>query len=535
MKASEITLTDQFCGAGGSSEGVKQYAQKSKLNNGIQVKIALNHWKLAIETHNTNHPNTDHDCTDISACNPRRYPSTTGLITSPECTNQTLGNGKKKPKHLDLFATEDPAEARSRATMWDVPRFAEYHKYEFIIVENVVEARAWIMWEAWLMAMHSMGYKHKCVYMNSMHAHPTPQSRDRMYIVFWKKGNKAPDLELTPRAYCQWCCTDINAVQSWKNSSKQWGKYKQQYIYRCPQCTKPVEPYYYSAFNCIDWSLPGTLIGGRKKQLSDNTMKRIQYGIDKYWTQPTIITTRYTSGIGCRVRNAMDEVMPTQPGDMSHAILNPFIASTAYPPLISSKEYDPHNQRIRNAVEEPGYTQSTHQNVGVVLPFIIKNYGGPPQRPMSMVEPTGTITTQDHHGIVTPMIVEHNNNGQARPINDRLSTILAGGNHHGLISREQYASFLSYYYTGSDMASDMSEPVRTISTNDRAALITGGKPQIEECYYRMLVADEVKLGMAFPKSYIILGSGKHQVKQAGNAVTPPAMEWLIERAVETLL
>ncbi|MFZ1794305.1 MAG: DNA cytosine methyltransferase, partial [Anaerolineae bacterium] len=144
-KRTFITVTDQFCGAGGSSIG----ATKA----GAELKLALNHWKLAVDTHNTNFPNAAHDCTDISACDPRRYQSTDILITSPECTNHSLANGKKKPsKQADMFnpLTVDPAEERSRATMWDVPRFAEYHKYNIIVVENVVDARKWVMWDAWL-------------------------------------------------------------------------------------------------------------------------------------------------------------------------------------------------------------------------------------------------------------------------------------------------------------------------------------------------------------------------------------------------
>jgi DNA (cytosine-5)-methyltransferase 1 len=40
--------------------------------------------------------------------------------------------------------------------------------------------------------------------------------------------------------------------------------------------------------------------------------------------------------------------------------------------------------------------------------------------------------------------------------------------------------------------------------------------------------------MAFDKQYVILGSGKDQVKQCGNAVTPPVMEWLVQQVVESL-
>lgn len=122
--------------------------------------------------------------------------------------------------------TIDPAAERSRATMWDVPRFAEYHKYNLIIVENVVEARQWVMWDAWLHAMHNLGYEHKCVYLNSMHALPTPQSRDRMYVIFWRKGNMAPDLNFCPKAYCKSCGKEVESIQSWKNSKKKFGKYR---------------------------------------------------------------------------------------------------------------------------------------------------------------------------------------------------------------------------------------------------------------------------------------------------------------------
>ena len=46
--SSALTVTDQFCGAGGSSLGATAA--------GAQVVLALNHWKLAVETHNTNFP-----------------------------------------------------------------------------------------------------------------------------------------------------------------------------------------------------------------------------------------------------------------------------------------------------------------------------------------------------------------------------------------------------------------------------------------------------------------------------------------------
>lgn len=151
--SSVVTVTDLFCGAGGSSLGAAQ--------SGAEIRMALNHWELAVQTHNSNFPNTDHHCCDASQADPRYYPRTTVLIASPECTNHSLAKGKGRARYqADLWGTPliDPAEERSRATMWDVPRFAEVHRYELIIVENVIDARAWVLWDAWLHAMQALGY-----------------------------------------------------------------------------------------------------------------------------------------------------------------------------------------------------------------------------------------------------------------------------------------------------------------------------------------------------------------------------------------
>ena len=79
MKKTYATVTDLFCGAGGSSLGA--------VAGGAEVSMAVNHWQLAVDSHATNFPATDHDCRDIQATDPRRYPRTDLLIASPECTN----------------------------------------------------------------------------------------------------------------------------------------------------------------------------------------------------------------------------------------------------------------------------------------------------------------------------------------------------------------------------------------------------------------------------------------------------------------
>lgn len=521
MKNSYITVTDQFCGAGGSSQGVHNHAQK--IGGGLEVKLALNHWKLAIETHSTNFQNTMHDCTDISACDPRRYPSTDILITSAECTNHSLAKGQKQVKaQIDLFNSGklDAAAERSRATMWDVCRFAEYHRYNAIIVENVVDARKWVMFEAWLNAMHILGYNHKCVYLNSRHCHPTPQSRDRMYIVFWKKGNKAPNLEFTPLAYSPRIGKDVYSVQTWK-TGKKFGKYQQQYVYCCPVTGDIVEPYYHASFNIIDWSDLGMRIGDRKKPLSPNTEKRIRAGINKYGNNPLMVHN-YTPGYCTSVTNPSGTFRTVD----SQGILCP-------PMIINGQQSTGIECRVRS-VEQHIPTVSTEPHLGLFLPFIFKGeHTLQDGYTRSVSESLQTQTVRQSMGLVIPHIVELNRTGESKPSSEPFSTFTAGVPNHGIMTTEAMQSFLTYYYR-TIQTNHISEPMRTATTNDRMALISNVQPNIEDCRYRMIKPREIKLGMAFNRDYIVLGSGKEQVKQLGNAVTPPAMEMLVERIVQSL-
>lgn len=571
-----ITVTDQFCGAGGSSQGVRNYSRK--IGGGVEVKLALNHWELAIETHNTNFPDTLHDCTDISASDPRRYPSTDILITSPECTNHTIANGKKQAKaQIDLFTTGklDAAAERSRATMWDVVRFAEFHKYNIIITENVVDARKWVMYDAWIYAMRALGYEHQACFLNSMHFWPTPQSRDRMYVVFWKKGNKKPDLNYMPLAHCSKCEININAIQSWKPGQKAY-KYRTGYVYCCPTCTTIVEPYYYAAFNCIDWSIPGKRIGDRKIPLKENTERRVRKGLKLHAKNPFLMLAAYGSTARGDVRSIQDALY-TQTTFHMQGLVNPYgtDGKIIQPFIINNQQQNDHAaHRLKGTIDNPLPTCSTMANFGVCtpMPFIVK--GGQTSQENGYVrkvtEPLQTQETRQTQGVCIPKpyIVELNSSGKLKDSTESFSTFTSGGinqglimpvmienkgkssarsaaepisaltthTSHGILTRESFNSFLSYQYGGSDQVSHISKPIGNIDTRDRASIveIPFQEASYEDSFYRTLRAHEVKLGMAFDKDYIVLGDSKAQVKQCGNAVTPPPMAWLIEQTVLSL-
>src|SRR5699024_2326238 len=144
------------------------------------------------------------------------------------------------------------------------------------------EATRWAPFRAWLAAMDALGYQHRIVSLNSMHAPArqaprAPQSRDRMYVVFWRAGNTPPDLDIRPGAWCSTCESTVAAVQSWRGTARV-GRYRQQYDYRCPHqaCRhQVVEPHTLPAAAAIDWTVPGQRIGDRAKPLAANTLARI--------------------------------------------------------------------------------------------------------------------------------------------------------------------------------------------------------------------------------------------------------------------
>lgn len=279
------TVTDLFCGAGGSSLGAAAA--------GLELVLAANHWQTAIDVHQVHFPDAAHDVADISQVDPRRYPRTDVLLASPECTNHSQARGvSRRRQDPTLWDAPDPSAERSRATMWDVCRFAEQMHYDAIVVENVVEATKWVGWRSWSMMMHDLGYDRRVLSHNSMH-HGVPQSRDRIYVVFWKRGAPAPDLELELDAWCPSCERVVPARQGWKNG-RTVGRYRQQWEWNCTTCVSVVEPPTRPAADIIDWSLDCPRIGDRARPLAAKTRARILAGLERYgWAEPVV-----TAGAG---------------------------------------------------------------------------------------------------------------------------------------------------------------------------------------------------------------------------------------------
>ena len=70
--------------------------------------------------------------------------------------------------------------------------------------------------------------------------------------------------------------------------------------------------------------------------------------------------------------------------------------------------------------------------------------------------------------------------------------------------------------------------------NNAGVVVPAAPPAVEDCGFRMLQPHEVQRGMAFPDSYVMLGTKRDRVRLAGNAVTPPVAKMLMRRILPTL-
>ncbi|AUG28777.1 MULTISPECIES: DNA cytosine methyltransferase [Microbacterium] len=586
-----LTVTDLFCGAGGSSSGL--------VEAGYKVVIAANHWDLAIQSHQANHPETDHAQADISQVDPRYFPRTHVLWGSPECTNHSIAKGVKRQRMQDqaLFELDgtrplpDEAANRSRATMWDIPRFTEHHRYMAIILENVVDAYRWDQFPAWQMAMEALGYRMRFVWLNSMHAQvgglPAPQSRDRMYIVMWRsdlasKRKAGPDVAkwTRPLAFCPEH-GQIKAAQAFKKA-EQWGRYRAQYLYRCPECWQVVEPGWLPASSIIDWSIPAQRIGDREKPLAEKTRERIRRGIERYWS-PLVVKAAgntydgVTTGSGYLRVSDVRSPLPVQLGTSEHGVAIPplvvrgegntvpaksadeamgaitahgsmFLATPLLVNLVSGAD-DSRSKPVSEVLPsivaggthasllipvegregksaqssgDPLRTQSTRNETGLLVPAggTWRDVATPLGAPMS------AVTTREADGLLVPL----RNHGVAKPTDQPIDTVSAEGNHHALLMRNNHG--------GAEMSTPVHEPMRTLTTGGHQSLIEPGAPislDVDDAGFRMLEPHEIQLGMGFAADYLLLGTKRDKVKQAGNAVTPPAARDLGHAVAEFLL
>lgn len=161
-----IRAIDLFCGAGGSSWGAK--------NAGIQIAAGFDCCEVAGRAFMRNHPDSWFYHTRLEDINPYTVSADLGridlILASPECTNHSPAKGNSRRCE------------ESKATAFQVVRFARAMEPRWVVVENVANMRQWSRYGDWIRALKRCGYQISEQVLNAVDF-GVPQSRRRLFVI----------------------------------------------------------------------------------------------------------------------------------------------------------------------------------------------------------------------------------------------------------------------------------------------------------------------------------------------------------------
>ena len=550
----DIAFNDYFCGLSGSGEGLEMA--------GFDLHSGVNHWDYALRMFEKNHPKSKPVLTDISKARPSFFSRTRFKWASCECDTHSNARGVKEVKQqLELFATreEDPAVWRSRVTAWDAVYLALEHDPDCFVIENVVQFAKWEEYDDWITAWDKMGYTVAELSLNSQFF-GVPQSRDRLYIVAYKRNSYPMVLTWTYPAWCPKCETVVEGIQYWKDPKKSkrkgvYGSKHGQYVICCPNHVKPVEvfPATVSAASIINFNHPAEPIYGRRRPLKPKTIARVRKGIRRFGRITQVVDLARSHGTNVRSR-PLDGPLFTLTQAQTMALVEPLVignyspgwARTAAQPLgtVTSTDHHALVVRLTHADETDGKaggdkaypagsralpTLTSRADLGLATAptSSLVNMKGNSDA-VDLNRPAPTLTQVGHLGVVQPQdesfLVKLYGTSSAADIQQPLPTVTASGEHIGVVSH----AFLAPY-NGEPNARSIFQPAPTITQVERLAMITHPTRMVdltddqveeilEQSTFRMLEPDDELLPAMDLARYKLDGSRRDKTAATGNAV-----------------
>lgn len=572
-------VVDLFAGGGGASTGIEQAI-------GRHVDIAINHDPDAIGMHEINHPQTKHYIADVWEVCPIEATGgqAVGLMhASPDCTHHSQALGGQ------------PRTQEIRSLAWVVHRWAGKAKPEVITLENVEQMLQWSPliakrcketgrvitldkiigpdgkktyrvaeagervprgnqflvpdptrkghnWQHFVQGLRDMGYvvQWRVIRNADLGAHST---RERLYMVARRDG-----LPIV------WPVLDH--AKKPKAGQKKW---------------RPVS-------ECIDWSIKGTSIFGRKKALADATMRRIAHGMRKFVLDstdpfivaeqaPALIPVTHSRDTAFNPKEPMRTITTAKGGET--ALMAATLVQTGYgerdgqaPRVLDlenplgtvvaggckfgltgamlvqmghgeGKDGGARWSYGANDIQGPvGSITASGAGQGLGTAFMVQANGGfNTTHARDLREPASTVTTSgSQQQLIAAHLTTLRHHSTGRGMSEPIATVAAGGEHHGLVEYHlspdqeagalRCAAFLMRYHREGGQWADLRDPATTITTRDRLALVTvwlKGEPfVVVDITLRMLMPRELYNAQDFPSNYIIdrTSSGKLLTKTA---------------------
>ena len=512
-------IIDCFAGGGGASVGIEMAL-------GRPVDIAINHDPDAILMHKTNHPDTLHLTEDIFEVDLQKYVKGRHVAlmwASPDCTHFSKAKGEK------------PLSNKIRMLPMAVVKHVKAITPDVVIMENVEEIRQWgplskkgrpikskkgKSYQNFMKKMYLAGYTKIETRVLVAADYGAPTTRKRWYAIFRRDGK---DIIWPEQTHSK---NGVNGLKPW-------------------------EPIY----KHLDLQDFGKSIFDRKKPLAKNTMNRIARGLEKFvFDNPEPFIMQVNHGGDNFRGQSICEPIPTVTQKHGFRVVQVKAA-----PFID-KAFGGYYKGAGSGVDLPISTITTVDHNRLVTPLLIQYHSETTKkgvRGQSVDEPIQTIDTSNRYGLVMPYLTKFYKSGCGQSLMEPIHTITTSPGHFGVVSvitadwKQLQAAgidevtaqkctwvgqFIMEYY-GCGIGQSLNDPLHTIVTKDRFALITvlGGEYIILDIFLRMLKPRELMLGQGFPEDYIIdrdyMGRkypGSKQVARIGNSVVPIMAQKLVE-------
>lgn len=507
LRLGEIVV-DLFAGGGGASEALKQAL-------GIDPALAYNHDEWAIGMHAANHPLTQHHREDIWHADPRVDVAGRPVgwfHASPDCTHFSQAKGGQ------------PRSRKTRALSWVVLKWAGQlakvgNAPRIISLENVWQILTW----GPLVAKRDRTTG-RVLKMDGTVAAPG----ERVPV---ELQQLVPDKRHSGRTWRQFVAAlqVLGYAVEWRKlvaSDYGAGTSRERLFLLARRDGEPIvwpAPTHgkapgllplVTAADSIDFADLGRSIFDRPRPLADATLRRIAKGLVKHVieaAEPFYLTEFANAGSGGRTWSAFDPLRTQCAGVKGghFAIVAPTLVQTGYG-------------------ERAGQTP----------------------RSLDINAPLGTVVAGGvKHALVAAFLEQAcagYYTGAGQDLRRPAPTICAKGSIQRLVTADmaqlspdheagalRVAAFLVNYY-GNGTALNLRDPVDTITTRDRMALVTvmiQGTPYvIVDIKLRMLRPAELFRAQGFPRDYIIDRTADGRpittsaaVRMVGNSVSPPPL------------